>query len=126
MTIDALTLIDKAMSEMGLNYEFGEYGSEIQYPYFEGEYHEKEPDSEDGQQGCSFILTGYTRNSWLELEQAKALIENYFNKVSGKTVIADSGNAIAVFYLNSLIVPTTDAQLKKIQINLDILEWKVN
>ena len=63
------------------------------------------------------MLSGFSRGTWLTLENAKAKIENYFNKVYGKTVMVDDGSAVAVFYGNALIVPTGDEELKKIQIN---------
>lgn len=126
MTTDFLKIISDAMEEIHLNYEFMEYASDIVYPYFVGEYQETEPLSEDGLQECTFILTGFSRTTWLALEEAKSKIENYFNKVTGKTVIAESGNAVAIFYSTSFPVQTGDAELKKIQINLTVKEWMVN
>lgn len=127
MSIAALKVISDGMEALNLAYGFGVYsGNPVLYPYFVGEYTETEPTTEDGLQETSFLLTGFSRESWLALEYAKEKIENYFNKVSGKTVIADNGSAVAVFYANSLIVPTGDAELKRIQINLAIKEWKVN
>ena len=61
-----------------------------------------------------------------DLEIEKESIANYFNKIYGRTVMAEDGSAVAVFYYNSLIVPTMDADLKKIQVNLEIHEWSVN
>lgn len=126
MTTDALKVISSAMAEMNINYEFMEWTSDVVYPYFTGEYQETEPISEDGLQECQFILNGFSRTTWESLEDAKALIENYFNKIYGKTVIADSGNAVAVFYSNAFPIKTGDAELKRMQINLIIKEWKVN
>lgn len=127
MTTAALKTIADAMSALGLEYAFGVYaGDPVVYPYFVGEYTETEPMTEDGRQDTTFLLTGFHRGTWLELEQAKERIENYFNRVSGKTVITDSGSGVAIFYANTLIVPTGDAELKRIQINLQVKEWKVN
>lgn len=127
MSIAALKVISDGMEALNLAYGFGVYsGNPVVYPYFVGEYTETEPTTEDGLQETSFLLTGFSRESWLALEQAKEKIENYFNKVSGKTVMADNGSAVAVFYANALIVPTGDAELKRMQINLAIKEWKVN
>ena len=126
MTKAGLKIISDAMTELGLNYEFMEWTSEPVYPYFVGEYQETEPLNEDGMQESTFLLTGFTRESWIALEDAKELIAAYFNKVSGKTAIADDGTAVAVFYSFSLNIPTGDAELKKMQINLSIKEWKVN
>lgn len=127
MSIATLKVISDGMEALNLAYGFGVYsGNPVVYPYFVGEYTETEPTTEDGLQETSFLLTGFSRESWLALEQAKEKIENYFNKVSGKTVITDNGSAVAVFYANALIVPTGDAELKRMQINLAIKEWKVN
>lgn len=127
MSKNLLKVVSDGMTELGLEYEFGEYTKEpIVYPYFVGEYTETESMTEDGLQETSVFLTGFSRGKWLTLENAKAKIENYFNKVYGKTVMVDDGSAVAVFYGNSLIVPTGDEELKKIQINLQCKEWKVS
>ena len=127
MTKETLKIIKDAMQDLGLEYSFGGYsGKPVVYPYFVGEYTETESITEDGLQESTFLLTGYSRGSWLALEDAKDRIENYFNRVSGKTVITDNGSAVAVFYANSMIVPTADAELKRIQINLDVKEWRVS
>lgn len=127
MSKNLLKVVSDGMTELGLEYEFGEYTKKrIVYPYFVGEYTETEPTTEDGLQETTFMLSGFSRGTWLTLENAKAKIENYFNKVYGKTVMVDDGSAVAVFYGNSLIVPTGDEELKKIQINLQCKEWKVS
>ena len=124
MTSEPLKLISDGMAALGLNYAFERWEDEPKYPYFTGEYLEEESTSEDGMQQCDFILTGITRGSWLELETAKEKIENYFNRISGKTVIADNGTTVAIFYNNSLVIPTGDAELKRIEIHLGVKEWK--
>lgn len=132
MKKETFKIIASAMEEMGIPYDFMEWTSEPVYPYFTGEYQETEPLSEDGMKETTFILTGFARDSgeektaYLALENAKEKIENYFHKVSGKTVTAESGSVVAIFYASSLVVPSADAELKKIQINLSIKEWSVN
>lgn len=126
MKKNALKIIEDAMKELHLNYRFIEWKTKPIYPYFTGEYQESEPTTEDGFQESTFILNGFTRETWEALEDAKESIQNYFNKVSGKTVIAEDGSAVAVFYLTSTVIPTGDAELKRIQINLEIKEWSVN
>ena len=126
MSKQVLKIISDAMSSMKLEYGFVTYsGKPVKYPYFVGEYTETESVTEDGLQETTFILTGFHRGTWLELENAKEKIETHFNQVSGKTVITDRGSGVAIFYANSLIVPTGDAELKSIQINLHVKEWKV-
>lgn len=126
MSKNGLKVIDEAMQSLGINYAFMEWNGEPKYPYFIGEYQEIPTLNEDGLQETTFLLTGFTRGTWLELEEVKEAICNYFNKVSGKTVIAEDGTAVAVFYANSFVIPTGDAELKKIQINLDVKEWSVS
>lgn len=126
MSKQVLKIISEAMTSLGIEYGFAEYSNNpVVYPYFVGEYTEAESMTEDGLQETTFLLTGFSRGSWLELEEAKEKIENYFNQVSGYTVITDSGSGVAIFYSHSLIVPTGDSELKRIQINLSVKEWKV-
>lgn len=131
MSKEALKIISDAMEALEVNYEFMEWTSKPVYPYFVGEYQEIPPINEDGMQETTFLLTGFARdvegskNAYIALEDAKEKIASYFNKVGGKTVIAGSGSAVAIFYANSLVIPTGDAELKKIQINLDVKEWSV-
>lgn len=126
MSKASLRIIADAMREMGLAYGFMGYVGELVYPYFVGEYTEQAPTTEDGLQVTNFMLTGFSRGSWLALEEAREQIAQYFGMVSGKTVISDNGSGVAVFYENALVVPTEDATLKRIQINLHIKEWKVS
>ena len=129
MTVAVLNIISNAMVSLGLNYGFGEYtvGEDEEAPevYFVGEYDEIPSTNEDGMQETTFILTGFSRGPWLALENAKEKIQEYFPQVGGKTVTAENGSAVAIFYGNSLVVPTGDAELKKMQINLDTKEWSV-
>ena len=130
MTKAALKMISDAMESLGIEYGFGEYSTDengdVVYPYYVGEYTETESYTEDGLQETTFLLVGFSRGSWLELENTKEQIETYFNQVSGRTVIADNGSAVAIFYADSLVVATGDAELKRIQINLTVKEWSVN
>lgn len=127
MSKQALKFVSDGMEAIGLEYDFETFKKKpIVYPYFVGQYTEQEPRTEDGLQESTLMLTGFHRGEWLALEDAKEKIENYFNRVSGKTAITDNGSAVAVFYMGSLVVPTGDDDLKSIQINLNVKEWKVN
>jgi hypothetical protein len=70
-------------------------------------------------------LTGTTRGSWLELETVKETIRRIFPD-TGRTAILENNFGIAVFYSNSKPVPTGDAELKRIQIELKVKEWRVD
>ena len=122
MTKDALKYINDQLIGAGINYEFGEWQSDVKYPYFVGEYTESPPMSEDGRIEATFLLTGFSRGSWSELEEAKRKIEQLFNY---NTSILPNGSGLDVSYAGAAIVPTTDAVLKRIQINLSIQEWRV-
>ena len=124
MSISTLRFISEKLEKLKIPYAFEEWtGNEVPDPYFVGEYNEVESTEreENGYQETTFILTG-TGRKWLGLEQAKEIIENNITE----TAILPNGNGIAVFYSNSFPVPTGDAELKRIQINLTIKEWRVN
>lgn len=123
MTIETLKFIADALESIGINYEFGQWSSAVKYPYFVGEYTESEPLTEDGLHEADFMLTGWTRGTWLDLETAKEKIERLF---ANSAQLLPSGNGLAVFYAGSFIIPQNEAELKSIQINLRIKEWKVN
>ena len=124
MSISALKFISEKLERLKIPYAFEEWtANEVPDPYFVGEYNEVESTEreENGYQETTFILTG-TGRKWLGLEQAKEIIENNITE----TAILPNGNGIAVFYSNSFPVTTGDAELKRIQINLTIKEWRVN
>lgn len=122
MTEYVLKLINDLLTQGGIHYEFGEWNSDLIYPYFVGEYTEIEPYSEDGLHEADFMLNGFSNGTWAELEAAKAIIEGLF---SNCTTILENGSGVDISYAGSLIVPTGDATLKRIQVNLRIKEWKV-
>ena len=96
MTTEALKAVEAGMTALGLNYAFLRWKDKTKYPYFTGEYQ----------------------------EAAKEKIENYFYR-DGRTAIASNGNAVVVSYSNSFVIPSGDAELKKIEIHLSVKEWKV-
>lgn len=128
MSKAALKTIKDSMKEIGVNYQYKKWKGHPVYPYFVGSYQEVPTPGEDGMQETSFILTGFSRSDGsvdgvLQLEDAKEKIENYFD--IGKVVNVD-GTAVAIFYANTFgDLPTGDAELEKIEINLTIKEWRV-
>lgn len=122
MSKAVLKTIDDAMSEMGINYEYMEWTSAPVYPYFTGEYQEVVSMDEDGQQETQFILNGFARGegAFLALENAKEQIKEYLQ--DGRLVSTEK-SVVAIFYSNTLAnLPTGDAELKRIQINLTVKE----
>ena len=118
-----LKIISDELNSIGVPYEFMQWTSAVQYPYFVGEYSETPATTEDGYKESTVILTGTTKGSWLELEQIRAKIEDHFHFICGLRKATDSGTVV-VYYGNSFPVPTGEADLKRIQINLEIKEWR--
>lgn len=123
--IEVLKVIsDHMVQNLKLNYEFGQMSkTPPEYPYWVGDYTEPEPQTEDRQTTPTVILTGFSRGKFLELEEQKQKIKDYF--MDGKSVITDSGSAVVVFYGGSFNVPSDEQDLKKCQINLSIKKWSV-
>lgn len=125
MSIEALTFLENLLKSIGIPYMLMRW--EKEWPkegyYFTGDYieHESQTREEDGHQENTFILRGYTRGSWMLLEEAKAKIK----KTISQTAILPNGNGIAVFYGSTTQVPTGDMALKSIKINLSVQEWSV-
>lgn len=121
--MDILKFINEQLSVIGIPYEFGEWTSEIKYPYWVGEITEIEPMTEDGAEEATFILTGFHRGKYIDLEEYKAKIKKHFDPIYGLRAKTDSGS-IAVFFAGAFNVPTGEADLKRIQINLNVKTWK--
>lgn len=119
-----LKFINEQMAEIGIPYEFGVWSSDVPKTFFVGEIPSaEEMETEDGKEVTTLFLTGFHRGTFLDLEEYKEKIKNHFHPVFGMRGTTDSG-AIAVFFDGSFYVPSGEADLKKIQINLKIKEWK--
>lgn len=124
MSIAALSFMENLMQGMGVPYQFMRWEKQPPDDYYTvGEYIESPSltREESGRQDSTFILRLFTRKSWMKLEQAKAKIES----AVPITAILPDGTGIAVFYESGMVVPTGDMQLKSMQINMTIQEWKV-
>lgn len=124
---EVLNYISTVLENADVPYEFLEWTQPVTYPYFVGEYNEFEPTVESGEYDKTFILTGFSRgkNARLQLEEMKEKIETLFPALNGRIATLDSGSVVAIFYGTSFYVPTGEAELFKIQINLTIKLWKV-
>ena len=118
-----LKFISEQMNILAVPYEFGEWSSDNKSMYFVGELHEDEAQTEDGAETATVILTGFHRGKYIVLEEAKEKMKAHFNPICGLRAKTDSG-AIAVFFAGAFSVPSGEADLKKIQINLKIKTWK--
>lgn len=121
--MDKLGFIKQQMDILKIPYAFMEWTSKVKYPYWVGEYLETPSVTEDGYEESTFILTGTTRGTWLDLMQTVEKIKGHFPAVYGLRGKTDSGS-IAVFFGSSSPIPTGEADLKRIQVTLDIKEWK--
>jgi hypothetical protein len=122
--MDKLKFMKEQMNILAIPYEFMQWSSEtIPKNYWVGECSETPTNAEDGYEESTFILTGTTRGTWSELEEVKDKIKKHFPSVGGLRSATDSGS-ITVFFSGSFPVPTGEADLKRIQINLTIKEWK--
>lgn len=122
MTLEGLNFISKALKPL-INYHFLYYKTDkVEYPYWVGEYLESEYSAETNYQETTFILTGVTRGSYLELEKQKEIIKK---ALKDKRAILPSGAGIAVYFDYSMPIRVDDIELQKIQINLTIQEWEV-
>ena len=111
------------MAVISVPYEFGEWTSDIVYPYFTGEIIEEPPNTEDGAEQSTLILSGFHRGKYIDLETIKNRIKKHFPAIEGLRAETGSGS-IAVFFDGAFPVPTGEAQFKRIEIHLKIKEWK--
>ena len=121
--MDKLKFINNQMGIIAVPYEFGRWSSDVTYPYFVGEITEEPTITEDGFEESTLILTGFHRGNMIDLLTVKEKIKNHFPPLYGLRGETDSG-AIAVFFDGFFLIPTGEADLNKIQINLKIKEWK--
>jgi len=125
--MSVLQVLKDELNGIAVPYEFMEWTDPVQGTYWVGELSEVPTVAEDGGKESTVILTGTANGklggSWLELEEARAKIESHFHPICGLHKSTDDG-AVAIFYSNSFPVPTGEADLKRIQINLQVKEWR--
>lgn len=118
-------IIAQAMEILGVEYEPMLY-SGTQGEYWVGSFSEVPTVSEDGSTMTNFFLTGFTRSGFIALQRVKDKVEQYFTR-EGRSFTSDIGgkSTCIIAYESAFPIPKEDAQLKSIQINLTIKEWKV-
>lgn len=121
--MEKLKFINEQLKALNIPYEFGEWTSDVQYPYFVGEITEDAPETEDGAETSTFILTGTHKGSYLDLIKIKEKVKKHFDPIYGLRDRTEAGS-ISIFWDGAFFVPTNVADLKRIQINLRIKEWK--
>lgn len=120
-----LKTINTQLEGLGLNYEFQRMTKNpVTYPYWVGDYTEPEGLTEAGLETPTFLLTGFARGTFEQLENDKNKIKDHFKH--GVSVITESGDAVVIYYAGCIPIPLEDDDLKKIQVNLSIKIWKGN
>ena len=121
--MDKLKFINEQMGVIAVPYEFMEWTSPVVYPYSVGEITEDPITTEDGAEQSTLLLTLFHRGKMIDLLTIKETIKKHFDPLAGLRGETDSGT-IVVYYDGFLPVPSGEADLKKVQINLKINEWK--
>ena len=121
--MDKLKFINEQMGVIAVPYEFGEWTSPVSYPYGVGEITEDPITTEDGAEQSTLLLTFFNRGKMIDLLEIKEKINKHFPPVYGLRGDTEGGT-IAAFYDGFFSVPSGEADLKKIQINIIIKEWK--
>lgn len=122
--MNKLGFINEQFDKLAIPFEFLEWTSDVKYPYYVGEITEEPPMTEDGFEQSTLLVTGFHRGNAATLEANKEKIKKHFHPINGLHGQTDNGR-IVVFFDGAFYIPTGEAGLKKIQINLLIKEWKV-
>lgn len=122
--MEKLKFINEQMGVIAVSYEFGEWSSEIKYPYWVGEITEEPTNTEDGRESSTMLLTGFHRGKMFDLLSDMEKIKSHFDPIHGLRMQRGNGSTIVAFFDGYFIIPSGEADLKKIQINIKIYEWK--
>lgn len=123
MISEALSVISEELKKLNIAYQFGRWQGEVTYPYFVGEGSATEFIAENNYQEGTCFINGFTRGDWLDLMNESEKIKHCF---ADFRTITNGGNGIAITVAAFSVIPCEDAELKRIQITLNIKEWSVN
>lgn len=115
--INILTIINNELEKMNIPYTFDGWDDEVELPQFVGEISETPTVDEDGKNEYSFILTGFA-TSYSELF---AVSEQLKSKYKTSAIV----DGVVIKYDNTTTIDNGTDDLKQIQINLSIKEWRV-
>lgn len=118
--LDLLAIIDEVLEEAEIPYQFSEWKSAVQYPYFVGLYDESNSFFEDNRIEGTINIDGWSRKSFSELISVSERIKGIFSDFR----CARNNNVYWIRYNNSMPVPTGVEDLMKITITLYVTEWK--
>lgn len=119
-----LKVIATQLNTLGVPYEYMRWSGTVSDPYFVGEYSQVTTLSEDGLSEYTFMLNGFSRGSWADLEEIKQKIEQHFPVAGGLRIATDDGSAVVITFESAYPVDTGEADLKRIQINLNVKKWE--
>ena len=81
--MDKLQFINEQMGVISVPYEFGQWTSEVVYPYSVGEITEDPMETEDGLEQSTLLLTVFHRGKFIDLEQVKQKVKSHFDPIHG-------------------------------------------
>ncbi len=120
MESELLEIINTELSNLGINYEYGEYTGDLVYPYTVGEYHERDFVYENNITNGEVILTTFHKGNEIDLINIKEKIKQVFAEYRAST---NSGN-VYITYRNKLFIRSGEQDLKKMEIYLDTKTMK--
>ena len=123
MTRESLAFIASALSKTGIQYAYQRWNGKGADMYWIGSYVEQQYLPEDQSQLTLFLLDGFSTNgswSWLEIE--KEVIKALFSDVR-ELLTSNSGISVRVESVQT--IPTGTADVKRIEIQLLVKEWRV-
>lgn len=115
-----LQFMNEQMKALNIPYRFWEWGENPPQTYFVGEFDETSMLSEDGGLEGDFILSGFTRGTFADLEVYRAAIFARFR--NGLKAVKD-GHGLAIYYDHASPVDTGLEGIKRVDIYLTTYEW---
>ena len=116
-----LNVLRDEFKVIDLPYEFDNWESELELPYFVGEISELPTSDEDGKREFDFTLTGEDIDTYSRLlDYSESIKERY---KYGHSVVIDGG-VVKIIYNNTITVPVEDENIKRIQINITVYLWE--
>ena len=123
MTRESLAFIASTLFKAGIRYAYQRWNGKGADMYWIGSYVEQQYLPEDQSQLTLFLLDGFsTSGSWSRLEAEKETIKASFADVR-ELLRSESGISVRVESVQT--IPTGTADVKRIEIQLLVKEWRV-
>lgn len=104
-----------------INYQFNTWFGDLVFPFWVSDYQETMFSSEQGYHEYVVTLTGTNKGSFLDLEKDRQKIEQLFTNYT----YTEEGYGLAILYDNSIMIPSVDEQITRLEIHLNVKEWRV-